>query len=124
MAKTKRKRRTKHRGTQAGTIESRGRTSRPRSRAQARDQVLQRRQHQRVARANVAPNWRSASIRAGVAAGIFLVILVAMGQPPVSSIFVGLLMFGLYIPMGYYMDSFLYRRRMASEARKRERETD
>ena len=29
MAQTKRKRRTKHRGTPAGTIETRGRTGRP-----------------------------------------------------------------------------------------------
>lgn len=124
MAQSKRKRRTKHRGTQAGTIEARGRTSRPRTRAQARGQSLQRRQNQRIARANVEPSWRSASIRAGVAAVVFLAILLALRQPPVSSVFIGLLMFGLYIPMGYYMDSFLYRRRMASEARKRERETD
>lgn len=122
MAKTKRKRQTKHRGTQAGTIETRGRTSRPRTRAQARGQALQRRQTQRVARANVAPSWRNASIRAGVAAGIFMLILLVMKQPPVSSVFIGLMMFGLYIPMGYYMDNFLYKRRSAAEARRREDE--
>lgn len=120
MAQKKGKRQTKHRGTQAGTVESRGRTSRPRSRAQARDQALKRRQNQRVARANVEPNWRSAATRAGVAAGLFLVVLLVMKQPPASSVFIAALMFVLYIPMGFYMDSFLYKRRLATEARKRE----
>lgn len=122
MAQKKGKRRTKHRGTQAGTVESRGRTSRPRSRAQAREQALQRRQNQRVVRANVEPNWRSAITRAGIAAGLFLVVLLVMKQPPVSSVFIAVLMFVLYIPMGFYMDSFLYKRRLATEARKREQD--
>ncbi|MBI5311404.1 MAG: hypothetical protein HZB14_10330 [Actinobacteria bacterium] len=120
MAQTKKKRKTKHRGTQAGTVESRGRTSRPRSASQARQQSLQRKQNQRLARAVQPPSWRGAAIRAGFAAGIFMVVLIVMKQPIVSSVLIGLVMFGMYIPMGFYMDKFLYDRRMKREARQRE----
>ncbi|MFY9470268.1 MAG: hypothetical protein WAP37_09155 [Solirubrobacterales bacterium] len=117
MAQAKRKRQTKHRGTQAGTVESRGRTSRPRSRAEARNQAVKRRQAQRVDRANLAPSWRGASIRAGFAAAVFLIVLILMGQPTVSSILIAALMFGVYIPLGFYMDKFLYDRRRRRAAR-------
>lgn len=116
MAQSKKKRRTKHRGTQAGNVETRGRTSRPTSRAQAKQHAAQRRQANRVERANQPPTWRSATIRAGFAAVVFFVVLVLFQQPPVSAIFVAIVMFGLYIPMGYYTDRFLYQRRMRKEA--------
>ena len=121
MAQTKKKRKTKHRGTQGGQIESKGRTSRPRSAKQARQQALQQKQNKRLERAVQPPSWRGATIRAGFAAGVFLVVLVFMKQPFASSIIIGALMFGLYIPMGYYMDRFLYDRRLKREARQREK---
>lgn len=121
MAQTKKKRRTKHRGTQAGTVEARGRTGRPTSRAQARQQALQRRQQGRVERATAEPSWRGASIRAGVAAAAFLAFLVIMNQPISSAIFIAVVMFGLYIPIGYYTDRFLYERRLRKDAEKRQR---
>jgi UDP-N-acetylmuramyl pentapeptide phosphotransferase/UDP-N-acetylglucosamine-1-phosphate transferase len=121
MAQTKKKRRTKHRGTQAGTIESRGRTGRPTSRAQARQQALQQRQNKRVDRATAEPTWRGASIRAGIAAAVFFLFLMIMNQPTASSIFIGIAMFGLYVPIGYYTDRFLYQRRMRKDAEQRQR---
>lgn len=121
MAQTKKKRKTKHRGNQAGVVESKGRTSRPRTGAQARQQSLQRKQNDRLARAVQPPSWRGATIRAAFAAGIFLVVLIVMKQPIASSILIGLLMFGLYIPMGFYMDRFLYDRRKKREARQSEK---
>lgn len=119
MAQTKKKRQTKHRGTQAGTIESRGRTSRPTSRAQARQQAAQRSRSGKVDRASREPSWRGACIRAGIAAGVFFAILIVMQQPPVGAVFISLLMFGLYVPMGYYTDRFLYDRRQRKEAEAR-----
>lgn len=112
MAQTKKKRKTKHRGTQAGTVESRGRTSRPASRAQARQQAAQRSQNRRLDRAMSPPTWRSATIRAGFAAVVFFVLLLVMRQPPLGAVFISIVMFGLYVPMGYYTDNFLYTRRM------------
>lgn len=120
MAQTKKKRRTKHRGTQAGTVESRGRTGRPTSRAQARQQAAQRRQNSRVDRASQPPTWKSAIYRAGFAAAVFLLVLILFQQPPVSAVFVAIVMFGLYIPMGYYTDRFIYNRRMRKEAAARQ----
>lgn len=120
MAQTKKKRKTKHRGNQAGAVEARGRTGRPRSAAQARQQALQRKQSKRLERAVQPPTWRGASVRAGFAAAIFLVVLILMKQPVASSIFIGALMFGLYVPMGFYMDKFLYDRRMKREQRQAE----
>jgi Flp pilus assembly protein TadB len=122
MAQTKKKRRTKHRGTQAGNIETRGRTGRPTSRAQARQQAAARSQRSKVERANREPSWRGALIRAGIAAGVFFVILIVMQQPPIGSIFIAIVMFGLYVPMGYYTDRWLYDRRRRKDAEASARE--
>lgn len=116
MAQTKRKRQTKHRGNQAGQIESKGRTSRPRTRAEARNQAANRKNKGKVERANRPPSWRNASIRAGVAAVVFVALLIILDQPIGSALSVGALMFGLYIPMGYYTDVFLYNRRVRKDA--------
>ena len=45
MAQTKRKRRTKHRGTSAGVVESRGRTTRPASPAERKKQAREQAAH-------------------------------------------------------------------------------
>lgn len=120
MAQTKKKRKTKHRGDQAGRVESRGRTSRPKTRAQARQQAMQNSNNRKVDRATRPPSWRGATIRASFAAGIFLVLLLLlMKQPPVSAVFISILMLGIYIPAGYYTDVFLYNRRMKKEAEER-----
>lgn len=116
MAQTKKKRQTKHRGDQAGRVESRGRTSRPTSRAQARQQAQQRSQNRKVQRATAPPTWRSATIRAGFAAIVFFVLLLVMQQAPLGAVFVSVVMFGLYVPMGYYTDQWMYRRRLRKDA--------
>jgi Flp pilus assembly protein TadB len=120
MAQTKKKRRTKHRGNQAGSIESRGRTSRPTSRAQARQQAMQRSQNKKVDRATREPTWRGAVTRAAIAAGVFFAILLVMQQPPVGAVFIALIMFGLYIPMGFYTDRWMYQRRIRKDAEEAE----
>ena len=62
MAQTKRKRRTKHRGTAAGTIEARGRTGRPPS---PEEKKKQSRMDARERRLNTPPTWKSSLMRAG-----------------------------------------------------------
>jgi uncharacterized protein (DUF2062 family) len=116
VAQTKKKRQTKHRGTQAGNIESRGRTGRPTSRAQARQQAQQRSQRNKVDRANREPSWRGAVTRAGIAAGVFFALLLVMKQAFVGAVFVSIVMFGLYVPMGFYTDRYLYERRQRKDA--------
>lgn len=116
QTKNRKKRRSKHRGTQAGTIESRGRTSRPASRAQARQQAAQRSQARRLQRASSGPTWRGATTRAAVAAAVFFGLLVIMRQPLVGAVAISILMFGLYVPMGYYTDTYLHNRRRRKES--------
>ena len=120
MAQTKRKRRSKHRGTAAGSIETRGRTGRKptgtEKKGGGKGATAAARRADRLSR---PPSWRSAINRAAIAA----VILVALSiflfkQKPAASIaFAGFALI-VYIPMGYYLDRFLYNRRMRSQGKR------
>jgi hypothetical protein len=118
MAQTKKKRRRKHRGTQAGNIERPGRTGRPSggrpaSRGQARDSARQRRQD----RFDKEPTWRGSVNRAAFAA-VILAIFVSVVQKNVpAGIVLGLVAMVLYIPMSYYTDRALWRRRQRQKGR-------
>jgi hypothetical protein len=121
MAQTKRKRRTKHRGNAVGMVEVRGRTGRKPTTAEkkgsakggSKDDARARRE----ARLNTTPTWRGALNRAAVAAAIFVVMLLLLfHRNPAATLLFGVIMFGLYIPMSYYMDLFLYRRRQRAKA--------
>ena len=107
MAQTKRKR--KHRGTKAGTIEARGRTGRPPNPAEVKKaEAAARREH----RLDQPPTWRGAVNRAAIAAVVFAIIAaVALGQPPASAAMLALLAFAMYVPSGYYIDKLIYERR-------------
>jgi hypothetical protein len=114
VAQTRKRRRRKHRGTQGGTIDRRGRTSRPRNRQEARARA----RRTQVDRRDVPPTWRSSTNRALIAAGVFFVLLVLLfGQPVGSSIALAAFMLLLYIPMGYGIDRFFYNRRQAAKRR-------
>jgi len=111
MAQTKRKRRTKHRGTAAGTIQTRGRTGRPLSPEEKKKQT---RMEARERRLNTPPTWkRSASIAALASVGLFVLFsLLGRGKQPVASAALfAVLAFMLYAPGGYYMELYMYRRR-------------
>jgi hypothetical protein len=106
MAQTKKKRRRKHRGTPAGTIERAGRTGRPQTREDAK-QIARTRRAERL---DQPPNWRSSINRAAIAAGVFAVVIVlAFGRPIASGALLGILMFAIYVPLGYATDSAIYR---------------
>jgi hypothetical protein len=108
MAQTRR--RKKHKGTQAGTVRQRGRGA-PRADARTSEQ-------RRVDRMNRPPSWRSAINRAGLAAAVFLAVLALLLKRPIGeSLFYAAFMFLVYIPMGYSMDSFIYRWRQRRKAR-------
>jgi len=111
MAQTKRKRRTKHRGTAAGSIETRGRTGRPPT---PEERKKQSRAEARERRLNTPPTWRSSFARAGLAAAvIFLfVLLTTKGSNRVLSALVfAVVALALYVPAGYFLELTLYRRR-------------
>jgi pilus assembly protein TadC len=111
MAQTKRKRRSKHRGTPAGTVEARGRTSRPPS---AQEKKKQARSQAREKRLSQRPTWKSSLTRAGFAAGLLFLFLVLTG-PKRDRLGVALLFtavaLAIYIPAGYYIELFLWKRR-------------
>jgi hypothetical protein len=122
MAQAKRKRKSRHRGTQAGTVEARGRTSRPSgdrkrsaapdkkptNRAEAREQA----RAKRAARFDEPPTWRGALNRALFAAAMFGILIVVAFKRPIASGFVlAAFMVLLYLPMSFYTDRFLYNRR-------------
>ncbi|MBI5106451.1 MAG: hypothetical protein HZB46_15955 [Solirubrobacterales bacterium] len=111
MAQTKRKRRTKHRGNAAGMVETRGRTGRRPEPAKKDSRQA------RLDRLDRPPTWRSAANRAGIATLLFIVAVVLLFKQSMgSAIAIGGFMLLLYIPLGYYTDLFIYRRRQAKKA--------
>jgi Flp pilus assembly protein TadB len=114
MAQTKKKRRRKHRGTQAGNIERPGRTGRPggsggkpASRQEARSTAAQRRQ----ARFDKEPTWRGSVNRAAFAAVILAIFISVVQKNVPAGIVLGIVAMVIYVPMSYYTDRALWRRR-------------
>jgi len=116
MAQTRRKRRTKHRGTPAGTIEARGRTGRPPT---AEERKKQSRMTARERRLNTPPTWKSSITRALIAAVLVFTFLLVTGKGknklPVALVFTVLAVV-VYIPAGYYLELMLFRRRQRKKA--------
>ena len=116
MAQTKKKRRSKHRGNAAGVIESRGRTGRPATAAERKltdKELAAQRRRDRMMR---EPTWKSAATRAALAAVVFGVLLVFAFQTEIpQAISLTAMVFLFYIPLGYYTDQFIYRRRVKQE---------
>jgi Flp pilus assembly protein TadB len=116
MAQTKRKRRTKHRGTAAGTIQTRGRTARPLS---AEEKKKTSRLEARERRLNSPPTWKNSITRAGLAAALMFVFLALVGPKNnriISALIFAVLAFALYVPTGYYFEMSMYRRRQRKKA--------
>lgn len=110
------KRKRKHRGTKTGKIESKGRTSRPRSRQEA----LARAKNQKADRRLVPPTWRGAALRGGFFAALLAPISILFGQPVGGAIVLALIAALIYIPLGFYSDKFFHSRRMKKVERERE----
>jgi Flp pilus assembly protein TadB len=109
MAQTKKKRRRKHRGTQAGTIETPGRTgrpsgSRPASKTATRAQARQN-------KFDKEPTWRGSINRAAFAAVILAVFISVVQKNVPAGIVLGIVAMLFYVPMSYYTDRALWRRR-------------
>ena len=114
MAQSKPKRRRKHRGTQAGTIDRAGRTGRPRTREESK-QISRQRRAERLDR---PPTWRGAVNRAAIAAAVFGVLVILLfGRGLSDGAFLAAFMFLLYIPLGYATDTAIYRFRQRRKQR-------
>ncbi len=119
MAQTRRKRRSKHRGTAVGNIESRGRTGRKPTKADGKV-AARPAGGGRPQRGDRKPSWKSSYIRAFFAA-LFLFALTRLGlggeMPIEQSIFFATVAMFIYVPLGYYMDTFIHSRRRKSQGR-------
>ena len=117
MAQTKKKRQTKHRGNAAGQVEARGRTGR-RPGADERKPTAR---ELRAARLDQPPTWRGALNRALIAAALFMIMLLFFfrDQQLGPKLGIAVFMLAVYVPMGYYTDLWIYRRRQARRLRER-----
>jgi len=122
MAQTKRKRRSKHRGNAAGTIETRGRTGKPAPGAEKRPAKGTAARNQRQNRFDRPPTWRGAAVKAGFAA-LLLLVLTQIGLfggevPLANALLLCAFALVLYIPLSYTTDRWVYQRRQKMRGRK------
>lgn len=116
MAQTKRKRRSKHRGNAAGKIEVRGRTGAGSGGSGAGNGSKTAAQL-RAERMDRPPSWSAAATRAAITSVLFgLVLFFFVKKELAQVVLLTGFMFLVYIPAGYSMDSFIYKRRMAKKA--------
>ncbi len=112
MAQTKKRRRSKHRGNAAGVVETRGRTGRrpgPQERKRSEKEQARERRMERLHR---KPTWRGALNRSMFAAALLLLAFVfVMGRPLLQAVGLAVAMLLIYIPLSYYTDLWLWRRR-------------
>lgn len=111
MAQTNRKRRRKHRGTQAGTIETRGRTGRGSTRTPSGGGTRGGGRQQRPNRFDKPPTLRGSLVRAALAAAVVGILIGATDKQPVKGLAAGVFVLIIYVPMTYYLDRTFYRRR-------------
>src|SRR5215212_9171484 len=118
MAQTKRKRRSKHRGKAAGTVETRGRTGRkPTGQEQRKGGAAGAREDRRF----LEPSWKGAATRAGLAS-LMLFVLFQLGlagqkQSLATSLILAFGAFAIYVPLGYKIDRIFWERRMRKAGR-------
>jgi hypothetical protein len=118
MAQTRRRRRTKHRGNAAGVVESRGRTGRKPTAAEKSLEAKERaeKRERRSARHDRPPTWRGAFYRALAAAVLVLVVMLLLLPHKKAQAFIYFpVVLVLYVPISFYTDQWLYRRRMRTK---------
>lgn len=116
MAHANRKRRRRHRGTQAGTIERAGRTSRPSGERQPQRGGARAATAARPHRLDRPPTLKGSVMRAAIAAVVVGIAVALTSKKPIGGVPAGVLVFFLYVPMVYYVDRAMYRRRQRKRA--------
>jgi hypothetical protein len=118
MAQTRRKRQTKHRGNAAGVVESRGRTGRKPTAAEKSGKAgdAARAKAKRLDKADRPPTWRGAFYRAMVAAVLMLLASMFLVNKPEQAIALFPVVLILYVPISFYTDQWMYKRRMRKKA--------
>jgi hypothetical protein len=118
MAQAKRRRRTKHRGNAAGVVEARGRTGRKPTAAEKAGSGAGpgRARESRLERSNRPPTWRGAFYRAMFAAVLLLLASLLLLKKPTQAIVLFPIVLLLYLPISYYTDLWMFRRRQRNRA--------
>ena len=117
MAQTKKKRSTKHRGNAAGVVEARGRTGRKLTEDEKRKNAAAAgRNAPKGDRFDRPPSWRGAAQRSLIAVMIFIAVIVLLFKQEIApAVALGAVLLIVYIPMSFYTDLWLYRRRQAKQ---------
>jgi hypothetical protein len=117
MAQTKRK--TKHRGNAAGMVEARGRTGRPPTAAErsVAGREKAKAKARRENRYDRPPTWLGAFYRAMLAAVLMLLIGILLIKNSSEAIALFPIVLALYVPISYYTDVWLYKRRLRQKAK-------
>ena len=120
MAQAKRRRRTKHRGNAAGVVEARGRTGRKPTAAEksGTGAGTGRARESRLERLNRPPTWRGAFYRAMAAAVLLLLVSLLLLKKPAQAIALFPVVLLIYLPISYYTDLWMFRRRQRNRARR------
>jgi hypothetical protein len=120
MAQTRRRRQTKHRGNAAGVVESRGRTGRKPTAAEKSGKAgdLARAKEKRLDKRDRPPTWSGAFYRAMAAAVLMLLVSLFLINKPQQAIALFPVVLLMYVPISYYTDQWLYRRRQRNKARR------
>ncbi len=120
MAQTRRRRQTKHRGNAAGVVESRGRTGRKPTAAEKSGKAgdAARAKAKRLDRRDRPPTWTSAFYRAMIAAILFLLAVIILFNKSSQAIKLFPIVLLLYVPVSYYSDLWMFRRRQRSKAKR------
>ena len=111
MAQTKRKRRSKHRGNAAGSIEARGRTGRKPTGDEVKKSGRQQARDRRTAK---PPSWNGAATKAAALAALLFALTQFGILGKNTSVRQGLLLAAfaliLYTPLAYITDKWVYNR--------------
>lgn len=119
MAQTKQRRKTKHRGNAAGIVESRGRTGRkPTSDEKSGKARSAKATSAKRDRFDKPPTWKGAFYRSIAAAVLMLLISLILIKQTTQAIMLFPIVLVLYVPISYYTDLWLYRRRQRQKAAK------
>jgi hypothetical protein len=128
VAQTRRKRQTKHRGNATGAVVARGRTGRKPTASEKGEggrASADERQQRRLERLNRPPSWRSAFLRAFIAAVLVLIVGLTLLRQKVSVVLpLFPLVLLVYVPVSYYTDLWMYRRRQRRQGETPAREKE
>ena len=121
MAQTKRKRQTKHRGNAAGVVESRGRTGRKPTTAEKSGKAgdAARAKAKLPDKRDRPPTWTGAFYRAMIAAILVLLLSMFLIKKPQEAIELFPIVLLLYVPISYYTDQWMFRRRQRLKAKRK-----